>query len=164
MILEIKVDLSDIYTDDYTISEVVRKQIEREVFQQVKKDTEKQIQDKITSVVTKMATERLSEVIHDITKKQIEGGVSLGRRAINLPNSRSEYVDDCTIEQFVVSEFMNTSSYGSIRSHIDTLAKNLSVDLKKRYDMLFASQIVNALSEQKLLKDEAIAGLLKKTD
>ena len=53
-------------------------------------------------------------------------------------------------------------SYNNQKDLIEKLAKNYSTEMKNRYDMMFASQLVIKLNEQGMLKEGVFESLMKK--
>lgn len=58
------------------------------------------------------------------------------------------------VEKMLSQASVNNSDFMTrVQSHINSEAKKIGEELRKRYDVMFASQIVVQLSEQGLLKD-----------
>ena len=64
------------------------------------------------------------------------------------------------IQEYILEKFTYQSGWDKPDDIIKKLAEKFAVELKQRYDIMFASQIVNKLNENGLLKDEAIVKLL----
>lgn len=67
--------------------------------------------------------------------------------------------NEIPIEDWIKKKFNGNCGYGSAENQIKELAKKFGDEMKQRYDLLFASQIVAKLDEHGLLKED-IAGLL----
>ena len=65
-----------------------------------------------------------------------------------------------SIADYITERFAYQSGWGSPNEAIDKLAKQFGDELKKRYDIAFATQIVKRMNENGLLKDESIIKLL----
>lgn len=77
------------------------------------------------------------------------------------PYVRLDYID----EELTVDEFIRGRMKKVVDSNIETMveskAKSFVNELRKRYDMAFATFIVDNMRKQNMLKDDKIAELLK---
>ena len=74
---------------------------------------------------------------------------------------RIDYMDDeLTVDEFIRGRMKKVIDRG-IESMIESRAKSFVDELRKRYDMAFATFIVDNMRKQNMLKDEKITELLK---
>lgn len=96
-------------------------------------------------------------------EKQLEMRVKLLMDAYIENNKvKGSYSSD---PELTVSEWINkkmSESRPNIHDAVKKQAELIGVDLKRRYDLLFASQIVAKINEQGLLKDDVARLLLPK--
>lgn len=109
-----------------------------------------QIENEITNSVKKQVEETLKEQIQVL----VTDVISTGKIRVD------SYSDnEIPIEDWIKKKFNGNCGYGSAENQIKELAKKFGDEMKQRYDLLFASQIVAKLDEHGLLKED-IAGLL----
>jgi hypothetical protein len=68
---------------------------------------------------------------------------------------------DVTIEEHIKYKFEKDSGWSSPNAKIEKLAKGFAEEMKKRYDLLFATQIVSKMGENNLLKDDVMKQLVE---
>lgn len=68
--------------------------------------------------------------------------------------------DELTVDEFIRGRMKKVIDRG-IESMIESRAKSFVDELRKRYDMAFATFILDNMRKQNMLKDEKIAELLK---
>lgn len=75
---------------------------------------------------------------------------------------KGQYSSDpeMTISEWIAKKLAD--SRVNIQDNVKKQAENIGLDLKRRYDLLFASQIVAKINEQGLLKDDVARLLLPK--
>lgn len=156
------VSLEEFYLESDTenisteLSNFIIGQVVEKIWDRIKSKVEDQIQLQVKDVVEKNFILKISNHIKEIiTSDEIilkkVGGYDEKGNWINKDSSLKEYIEN---------KFRKDSGWGSPNTLIEKIAKDFSIELKRRYDVLFASQIVNKMNEQGLLKDEAIQKLL----
>jgi hypothetical protein len=89
-------------------------------------------------------------------QKQVDLFVETGKIKGRYSNDK-----EVTVLEYIQADFNANSGYSSPKDQIQNLAKKFGDELKQRYDLLFASQIVAKLSENGLLKDSVVKMLLE---
>lgn len=118
------------------------------VFENVKKDLLKDIHLEVEKNVDKKVEEFMSDFIEqNANKLKMKVGynqeVPLGEGVKNiLLNNADKY------------------AMTSITKLVEAYAKNFVDDLRKRYDLLFASQVITKLNENKMLKEGVFESLM----
>lgn len=118
------------------------------VFENVKKDLLKDIHLEVEKNVDKKVEEFMSDFIEqNANKLKMKVGynqeVPLGEGVKNiLLNNADKY------------------AMTSITKLVEACAKNFVDDLRKRYDLLFASQVITKLNENKMLKEGVFESLM----
>jgi len=142
----ITIDVSELHVSSGELEKQLIKTIKREVVAQIKKDTEKQIEDTIQRVVKEdvrktiyRKAQRFVAKILDTTKFS-KDGYSDSKRELSL-------------EEYIEHKIHADRNWNSPKEHIDKRAKEIADELKKRYDLLFATQIVSKLEDKGLLKE-----------
>jgi hypothetical protein len=154
--MKFTVEVSDFYLDEEGDIESQLKQfVIKDVVSQIQKSIESKINDAITLEVKDQVSKSLYRNIQKIVTEVISEGKIKGK------NSRDGLV---TIEEYIRLDIENNNGYYSPKEQIEKLAKQFGDDLKKRYDLLFASQIVAKLNENGFLREDAIKMLLQITE
>lgn len=160
MIVKIEIDLGEEYPEydedgvsiGQSIQQAIKHRIVQEMLSRIRKDSFDKIGTMAENAIIEQKESVIKEVIADViqnkkVKKQYSGDQMI---------SYAEY-----IEEHLSREWLQDSK---VRNYLDDLVKNLSTkfstELKQRYDILFASQIVTRLNEQGMLKDEVAKILL----
>lgn len=158
------VTLEDFYYDDDSngiegaLSKHIKDQVVYQIWEKIKVKVEDQIQRDVKDRIEKEFTRQIAQQI-----TQVVTSTDSILKGVQGYDEKGNWVKkDCTIKVYVQDKFKKDSGWGSPNEVIEKLAKNFAVELKNRYDILFASQIVNKMHEQGLLKDDAIQTLLSK--
>lgn len=129
--------------------------------QAIKTDVIRKIQDNIKVQVEKLVENKILSVINAELETRAK---VLTDEFVAKGKVRGRYSSDPerTVEQYIADEFKSKEQ--DIKKYIEANAKAQGEELKKRYDLLFASQIVAKINEQGLLKEDVAKLLLPKTD
>jgi hypothetical protein len=153
--MKITLEVNDFYLDEQDIESGLKEFIINDVIQKVHKSIESKIDDTITRVVKDQVTKSLYRDIQKIVAKVVSEG------KIQTKDGYNSNKIPMTIEEYVKHDFEHNTGYSSPKDKITELAKNFGNELKRRYDLLFASQIVAKLNENGLLKEDAVKMLLE---
>jgi len=152
--MKIEINISDFYLDeDDDLEQGLKNYIKRDVINQIYASIQEKVQEEITSQVIEVVEENLSTEISAAIKTQIEIGKIKSRYDRSKEVTLAEYTKEC---------FVQHSGYNSFDSNIKQLADGFAKEMKGRYDLLFASQLVAKMNENGLLKED-IAKLLLTT-
>ena len=158
--MKFTIDIEDFWMDDESggVAHELEKYITREVVSKIYKSIEKKLEDTIVVKIDSMVTAALYRKSTAFIKKFLERGMIKAR----VRNEHGNMEDgEITIEDFIKSKFQNDSGWSSPNDRIEKLAKGFAEDMKNRYDLLFATQIVSKLGEQNLLKDSVMKELVE---
>lgn len=145
----IKIDVEDFYLDEDSIEEGLKKHI---IYEAIKSITEKikvKIETEIRQVVEKHILDNLSL---EIAKAVKDGKIKRKPDSIAVPIS--EYVQDSLLN--------SGTPWQSFDKTIKEVSKNFCDEMRKRYDLAFASNIVANLIDNKMIKEDAVKMLLNK--
>lgn len=113
--------------------------------------------------IKKQVTTFMDKAMKEEVEKQLEMRVKLLMdAALETGTVKGRYSGDgeMTVQEWISKEIKSNSS--NILDFVNQAAKRQGEELKKRYDLLFASQIVAKINEQGLLKDDVARLLLPK--
>lgn len=155
--MKIEINLKEIFIDedqDGSIQEALKADIIYETVSKIKKE----YKDKIEEQIKKIAEERIKELLSEEYKKEFK------KQFYETKIKENSYTNakKISFKEFVKNKIEEYSDcgYNDITDLIEKLADKNAKNLKKRYDLMFASQIVNKLGEQNLLSDKKIKELL----
>lgn len=157
MKIHVTIDTSELYgEEDSSFDEMVKHEIAREVKTQILKDWNEKIKAEFNEAVIKEVQSQKQQFITDTMTDLIVNA------KVKKLYSSGEMV---SIADWIKDELERTHlSQGSVKDYLDKQIKvttdSISKALKERYDMLFASQIVSKLHENKMLKDDVARLLL----
>ena len=114
--------------------------IKDEIYYKLKKDILEKIGDEISKTVASKikssANDMIQERLFEFSKTE---KIIIGR-------------EKCTIKELVTKEFNKFSSWNNPTETIKSLVKILGEELKQRYDLLFASQLISKINDLGYLK------------
>lgn len=149
--MKITIDVSDFYLEEGNIEKDLKAQITFEVVSQIKKSIQEKVDKQITmevkDIVEKMLYKEITKAITETVKKEEIPSRKISNTKVNIET----YVREC---------LESTGGWQSFSDTIKKIAADYTVELKKRYDLLFASQIVAKMSDSGLLKEDAVRLLL----
>lgn len=138
--IDVDIDLKhEIKTD-------ITHQAKQAVLKEVKEPLRKDIEDRVKILVKDAYAEEVSETV----KKFIREGKLQGR-----------YKGDpeITVNEWIEREFEGSVNNDVLKKAVQNQANNVSEELKGRYDMFFATQLVMKMNDQGLLKDGVMSTL-----
>lgn len=153
--MKFTVEIDEFWLDEDSngFEEELKNSIKKDVCQQIKKMMLTHIENDITNVVKQQVSDTLREQIQALVADVISTGMI----------RESSYSDkEISIENWIKQQFQGNCGYQNADRKISELAKKFGDEMKQRYDLLFASQIVAKLDEHGLLKED-IANLLLPT-
>lgn len=150
MKINVTVDLDDIWADEESLTHAIESTVKYKVLTEI----EAKIKDKVDLHITKKVNEEVEKHMYRQINSFIEQFIKEGK----TKSSRSNEL--VTIEKFIEERFVYQTGYGTPAELIEKLAKQFSTDMKNRYDLLFASQLVAKMNESGLLKKDVAKILL----
>ena len=145
--MKITIDVADFWIEDDQIELALKNFIIREVVLQINESIKVQIEKAINRIAKERIQKSLTRKIGRIIDRFILEDKVEGRYSKN---------DLVSVSEYIKQEFNNNSGYSSAKEKITELAKAFGNELKKRYDLLYASQIVATLHENGLMKENVM--------
>lgn len=138
--------------EDSNLEPALKKFITDDVVRQIELSIKTKVEDGINKEVKSQVEQNLYRKIASITNECIAADKIKGRYS-NDP--------EMTLQEYIKQQFTSTArEKAPVDEVIKKLAEGFGVELKKRYDLLFASQLVAKLGEGGLLKEDAVRLLL----
>jgi len=136
--------------DNGSVEEQLKNFILRTVVYEIWGKVKDMIKPQMDELIRNLVDTKLNDKITKEVEKQVTTG-TLKPRYSNDP--------ELTIEQFIQDKFRGSSNKIDVDGIVTKIAKGHAEELKKRYDLLFASQLVSKMQEQGMLKED-VAKLL----
>lgn len=161
MKLKVEVDLSEFYAEDYenSFSQEIQDHIAYNVKQKVLDDwrvkIDREFKEAVKEELEKQKPELIISKINEIVVSEKLIKSSRSEEFISISDYLKEELKRVYLRDSDVDSFL--------RKHVKETTNKITKELKERYDMLFASQIVSKLNENKMLKDD-VAKLLLRAD
>lgn len=149
--MKFTVEVEDFWLDEEELSDALSTRIKNEVVQSIKTS----IKDQVTDLMDKIVKEEIQSQLEPRIKVLMEEFLSNGK-----VKDRYSSTTELTIPEYLAKNF--EANNDKILKYIKEESERQGNDLKRRYDLLFASQIVAKINEQGLLKDDVARLLLPK--
>lgn len=156
--MKLKVDLDDFYLDEEddlvpAIKDFVVNKITSTIWDRVEEKIKQKILDLCNENIQKIINEKIETYLTEILNKEM---IKKNRWSDELV-SLQEYVSIAFNEDF-------DNDYRRILERIvEGKAKDICEEIKKRYDLLFASQLISKMNDQNMLKEDIAKLILDKS-
>lgn len=151
--MQFTIEVSDFWLDEEKeLEPALRNHIIRDVVSKIEASIKQKIDDHIQKEVKSQVEQSLYRKIN-----------SLVGEIIATDKVKGKYTNDkeMTLQEWIHAEFFNNTGYRSPEETIKGLAKKYGDEMKQRYDLLFASQIVAKMSDNGFLREDAMKLLLE---
>ena len=143
------VEVEDFWLEEAELSTTLKDAVKQDVVLQIRTE----IQDKVQKLMDDILKKEILKQIETRVQMLMETFLKDGK--VKAPYSNQPGM---TVEEWIATNFKNADK--TIKDYIEKSAKLQSDELKKRYDLLFASQIVTKLNEQSMLREDVAKLLL----
>lgn len=151
--MKFEVEVSEFWLDEESIESGLQRRVQQHVINEIEKSikekVEKQITMQVKDTVEKMLYSKITLAIDEVVKKA------------EFP-SRNNSKELITIEAYIKECLNYKGGWQNFNDTIEKLAKQYTTEIKNRYDLLFASQIVAKLNDNGLLKENVAKLILEK--
>lgn len=156
--MKLKVDLDDFYLDEeddlvQAIKDFVVNKVTSTIWDRVEEKIKQKILDLCNENIQKIIDEKIETYLTEMLDKEM---IKKDRWSDELV-SLQEYVSTAFNEDF-------DNDYRRILERIvEGKAKDICEEIKKRYDLLFASQLISKMNDQNMLKEDIAKLILDKS-
>lgn len=152
--MKFTIEIEDFYLDEESdLEPALKKHIIHDCIRQITTALKDKIEDGVNKEVKAQVEKGLSRKITSFVTECIESDKIKGRYSSD---------PEMTLQEWVKQRFIETAREKSpVDDVIQKLAKQFGEEMKKRYDLLFASQLVAKMKDSGFLKEEAVQLLLK---
>ena len=151
MKINVTIDLDDLWTDESSISEEISMEIKRKVLDEIWSKIKPAVEEQITRATKNEIEKTYCGKINTFIDEFFETG------ELKNPRNSSEKI---SLKEYILYQIENSTGWNSPNENIKKLAQQFGNDMKNRYDLLFASQLVAKMNENGLLKEDVAKKLL----
>lgn len=150
--MKFTIEVDDFYLEEGDLESELKRHIIASCVHKITTDLKQKIEDGVIKEVKAQVEQTLYRKIGTFVTECITNDKIKGRYS-NDP--------EVTLQQWVKDQFTETARQKApVDDIIRKLASAFGEEMKKRYDLLFASQLVAKMKESGFIKEEAIALLL----
>lgn len=149
--MKFTVELEDFYIDE---EEDIEPALKSHIIGAVISTINEQISEKIKKSITEVAKLAIEKKFSEKTSKVVDEFIENGKIKYNS--------NELTIEEYVKHLFNDNNGWGVPQFTLGRLAKKFGDELKERYDLFFATQIVKKLGDSGLLAEGIAKALIDK--
>lgn len=150
--MKFTIEVEDFYIEEGDLEGELKRHIITSVVHKITTDLKQKIEDGVIKEVKAQVEQTLYRKIRTLVSECIANDKIKGRYS-NDP--------EVTLQEWVKEQFTETArSKAPVDDVIKKLANAFGEELKKRYDLLFASQLVAKMKDSGFLKEEAVQLLL----
>ena len=146
-----RIDIEDFWLDD---KDELEPELKNHIINTVVQAIWKKLENRV-------GTEMIQE-IHKVVEVEFKGKLDAQFKRIIETQTIGGAEDGPKLDEWLRNQFSNSTSWRDPEQTIKAFAKEFGDEMKERYDMLFASQIVIKMSEQGLLKEGVAESLIRK--
>lgn len=156
--MKLKVDLDDFYLDEEddlvpAIKDFVVKKVTGTIWGRVEENIKQKILDLCNENIQKIIDEKIEKYLTEMLDKEM---IKKDRWSDELV-SLQEYVSTTFNKNF------DNNYRNALGKIVEGKTKDICEEIKKRYDLLFASQLISKMNDQNMLKEDIAKLILDKS-
>ena len=154
--MKFTIDIEDFWLEDEeSLEQGLKDHITREVICQIKTSLKEQIETTIRQEVEQQFKENLSAEVTFLTREVVESG------KVKRLSGSSNSDDKVLLKDWIINQVESNTGWSSPQKELEKYAKVHMDKIKKQYDFLYASSVVQKMADLGMLKDDKIAELLE---
>jgi len=143
------VDIEDFWLDE---GEDIEPALKEHIIVSVVSKIDEKLSIKIKESITEVAKLEIEKKFSEKTSKVVDEFIKNGKI--------THYSQERTVEEHIKYLFNDTNGWGTPHEMLKKLAKEFGDELKNRYDLFFATQIVKKLADSGLLAEGIAKSLI----
>lgn len=156
--MKLKVDLDDFYLDEEddlvpAIKDFVVNKVTSTIWDRVEEKIKQKILDLCNENIQKIIDEKIETYLTEMLDKEMI--------------KKDRWSDELVSLQEYVSTTFNKDFDNNYKKRLDNIVesktKDICEEIKKRYDLLFASQLISKMNDQNMLKEDIAKLILDKS-
>lgn len=161
--MKFTIELNEFWLDED--SDYLENEIKSYIIKQVTQSVYGEIKNKVEDQITRQIKETIENTMYKKATLYMDECFQKAVLPTNVYENGRTVKKDLTLEEYVINKFKKDSGWASPNDKIEKLAKQFAEkfgqEIKDRYDLLFATQIVRKLDKEGLLKDNVAKLILE---
>lgn len=149
--MKIEIDISDFWLEEGELETELKRYITHQAVNAINAS----IKERVEKHVDAEAKRQIEESMYKLINSHITECIASEK--VKNPYNSSEQI---TLTEWITGRFEKSDNTAKLNDVVSKVAKNYADEIKQRYDMLFASQLVSKMHENKMLKDDVANMLL----
>lgn len=151
--MKITVEIDDFWMEsDDTLSNELNKYVKDAVIREVHLSIQDKVKREITEqVINEVRLQSSTRIAAYIDSFVADGVLHKGS------------TNEVSIKDFLYASFTNTRQWENLLPSIKKVAENFTIEIKNRYDLVFAAAVLNNLKENNLLSNDAVKALFNQS-
>lgn len=156
--MKLKVDLDDFYLDEEddlvpAIKDFVVNKVTGTIWDRVEEKIKQKILDLCNENIQKIIDEKIEKYLTEMLDKEMIKKDRWSNELVSL----QEYVSTTFNKDF------DNNYRKKLENVVESKTKDICEEIKKRYDLLFASQLISKMNDQNMLKEDIAKLILDKS-
>jgi len=144
------IEVDDFWLEEDELTDALESHIKNAVVHQISSDIKDKVETQITKRVNEVVDKKLGLIIDNtLTDLLATGMINYNRNQIS-------------IRDHIKNLFESNIGWNAPKDQIAKIAKAFGQEMKAQYNAVFASNVVQGMKEQGLLKDDVVQILLEK--
>jgi hypothetical protein len=150
--MKIEIEISDFYLEDEELETGLKEYIKSQTINAIWKKIETKVDDHLKTAVK----EQVEKLMYQKMGLFIDDFINVGLIKSSISSNQ------VNIKDYIIEKFKHDSGWASPDNAIKKLAQSFANEMKDRYDLMFASQLVAKMNENGMLKEDVGKLLLEK--
>lgn len=144
------IEVQDFYLDGEELSEALSSHIKNQVVMTIERSIKEKVEEHIARKVKADVEDRMYRFMNIAIEEIIQ------KEKLKFDSK------EMTLAEYIRDRFQNRSNWQNADESIRKAAEKFGTEMKNRYDLLFASQLVAKLNNEGMLKEDVAKLLLEK--
>lgn len=153
MILNIEIDLADVWPDEQSAKDAIIEDIKSSVCYQVRQKVLTEYRATLHSLLEKELIEQMKIETTAIIKDMIDNGAKCKKPYSN---------EELTIKDYISQTLFSSGGMSNVRDIVISHANKIGDELKRRYDLQFAATLIQKMQDNNMLREDIAQLLLSK--
>jgi len=161
--MKFSIELDEFWLDED--SDYLDKELKKSITNQIVSVIYGKIKDKVEDQIARQVKETVESIMYKKAALYMDECFQKGVIPTDVYENGRTVKKDLTLEEYVINKFKKDSGWSSPNDKIEKMSKQFAEkfgqEIKDRYDLLFATQIVKKLDKEGLLKENIAKMILE---
>ena len=159
----VEVNLNDIWPEyEYQGSDDFGRELSEPVGtlgKQVEAAIAEEVKNKVWNLVREQVTKKLTDEVYNVVQNQVSAKVDAYTEAFLTKGTFTKGTTEYSVKDYVESFITEHKLWSSFATNLNKTAENFAKEVQKKYDLMFATQIVVNLKNSGMLVQEKLDAL-----